>query len=336
MHYETESYENEYSVEVRFTPDPPMQLEAFREHIARARAQGIPGRIGEVTPVEGETAFDILFLRTLTADDEALEEDFPDDPLPSACRKLAELELKSCGLPFPFQIKEVRLVRRSAATAVELPVTLPPILMSLIRYPGDARYVMLFYNCGKATYTDGKFIGNFPYYAALQPLKEHPVIALHLHKAKAQIGYDDLAATHALICDRAERKILLAGFDTACNLVAEQHPEEAAAPDAEELDAYEELNAPPQTLADLHRRGSMEFIGTPDPALAAMTWQLSAWLDQYITEQVVQEITDAIRNRDLTLYTQIAYLKQWIERQRKAAATPGTPLAEDSSHALPN
>ena len=87
-----------------------------------------------------------------------------------------------------------------------LNVPAPPMLITVMGYPGDARFVSLRWmeQVGEVEYSDGRMsaIASYmPYFLYIQ----HPAVKPHL-KAY-DIGYTQSEATHALILDREKLAI---------------------------------------------------------------------------------------------------------------------------------
>ena len=194
----------------------------------------------------------------------------------------------------------------------EIPVALPPVLMRLIRYPGDARFVALFYVGAKATWADGLASATFSYYSAFQPLKDHPAVDIHLRDK--DLGTDDTPPTHALLCDRQERKMFVGEIDEVLDFLSAQaggqRDEEAAA-------RYEELFAEPTNMEEMHARGMFEFIGRPSPDAQAETEQLLRWLDGYITEDLIKRHLKMLEEHDLSALLPLEYIRRRAEAAKR-------------------
>ncbi|HKC63173.1 MAG TPA: hypothetical protein VKB86_06020 [Pyrinomonadaceae bacterium] len=190
----------------------------------------------------------------------------------------------------------------------EIPVALPPVLMRLFRYPGNARFVALFYVGGKATWADGLVSATFSYYNAFQPLKDHPTVDIHLHDK--DLGTDDTPPTHALLCDRQERKVFVGEIDEVLDLLSAQASELR---DKEATVKYKELFDEPTNVSEMHVRGMFEFIGRPTPDAQAETEQLLRWLDGYITEDLIKRYLKMLEEHDLSALLPLQYIRQRAE-----------------------
>lgn len=85
-----------------------------------------------------------------------------------------------------------------------LPVPMPPMLPGIIGIV-DTQYFSIFYQGSKATWSNGRAMGTFSYYAVYAPLIEHPALAIHLEEYN--LGSDDEPPEHAILCDCAEQKM---------------------------------------------------------------------------------------------------------------------------------
>src|SRR5947199_7559643 len=105
----------------------------------------------------------------------------------------------------------------------KIPISLPPNLLKLMRYPGQARCLAIFYAGGKSTWLDGIASSTFSYYSVYQPFIEHPAVAIHL--LDQDLGSDDYPATHALLIDREAGEVFVGEFNQAIALVCLQPDE---------------------------------------------------------------------------------------------------------------
>lgn len=184
--------------------------------------------------------------------------------------------------------------------------------MRLIRYPGDARFVALFYVGAKATWADGKASATFSYYSAFQPLRDHPAVDIHLRGK--DLGTDDTPPTHALLCDRQERKMFVGEIDEMLDLLSAQAGELRG---DEAATRYEELFADPANMSEMHARGMFEFIGHPTPDAQAETEQLLRWLDDYITEDLVKCYLKMLEEHDLSALLPLQYIRRRAEAAKR-------------------
>lgn len=203
------------------------------------------------------------------------------------------------------------------ADFTEIPVALPPILMKMIGYPANARYVALYYMGSKSTWNDGRGLATFSYYSVYQPLIEHPVMAAHLFDA--HLGSDDEYPKHALLCDRVERKFFVGDSAQVLRFVHQKHTGEQV--DNEIIAEHEREIDEPTTAADFNRLGMFELFTAPDVGAQRDTALLRQWLDGYITEELLNKLLDMIQKHDLRAYMSLEYIRRLIEAAKDNACT---------------
>ncbi|MEG4397416.1 hypothetical protein [Microcoleus sp. BROC3] len=62
---------------------------------------------------------------------------------------------------------------------IELPVAMPPMLPGMVGV-NNTQYFALYYQGSKATWSNGRAMATFSYYAVYAPLIEHITLAIHL------------------------------------------------------------------------------------------------------------------------------------------------------------
>lgn len=194
----------------------------------------------------------------------------------------------------------------------EIPVALPPNLMTLINYPGRARFVAINYFGTKATWHDGIASSTFSYYAAYEPLINHP--AMYLHLMDVDLGHDDTQATHALVCDRQDNKFYVGDLGVVRRLLTSQFPEQ---PDEETIAHYHSMFAAlvsPASVSDLQNAGMFEFLLGASREAGEAGREMIAWLDNYITEELVNKYKDMLAGNDIRAYIPLSYLESMMTR----------------------
>ena len=197
-----------------------------------------------------------------------------------------------------------------------IPVQLPPVLMRMIGYEANARFVAIYYLASKATWNDGLQLSTFSYYNVYEPLKEHPAVALRL--LDANLGNDDEMPTHALLCDREERKLYVGEFERVLALCRQQHPEELSADYLAEYRGAVEREEP-TTAGDFNRLGMFELFTRPDEGAERETVLLRQWLDAQLTEELIRELFEKFNGGELRLYQQAVYVSELLISARRAA-----------------
>ena len=209
-----------------------------------------------------------------------------------------------------------------------IPVQLPPVLMRMIGYEANARFVAIYYLASKATWNDGLQLSTFSYYNAYEPLKEHPAVALGL--LDANLGNDDEMPTHALLCDREERKLYVGEFERVLALCRQQHPEELSADYLAEYRGAVEREEP-TTAGDFNRLGMFELFTRPDEGAERETVLLRQWLDAQLTEELIRELFEKFNGGELRLYQQVVYVSELLISARRAAIAASPSTARSSS-----
>ena len=186
----------------------------------------------------------------------------------------------------------------------ELPIEVPPAILKLAGYKARARYIALYYYGTKATWDDGAASASFSYYAAYQPLINHPAVAIHLKDM--HLGSDDCYPSHALVCDTQANKLLAGPFDAVQELLRSQH----AGVNREELATqYVNIFSNPETIGDMQQLGMFEFILGAHPDQAKQTAELLDFLDRYITVELVEAYEQLLKTHDHSAYQAFAYFK---------------------------
>lgn len=121
-----------------------------------------------------------------------------------------------------------------------------------------------------------------PFYTVWQPYIEHLAIAIDLFDCN--LGADDEAATHALICDRSEQKVYVASFDEVIQFLDCQHPPQQplSSEQWEKIKMRLEKQAS-LTMSEMQELGMFELF-VPNPKHQQKATELIAWLDQIINE----------------------------------------------------
>jgi hypothetical protein len=197
-----------------------------------------------------------------------------------------------------------------------LPVPLPPMLAALIGHNGISRFFSLSYLGGKATWSTGWASSTFSYYAAFQPLLEHPVLALHLFDF--DFGSDDGPPAHALLCDRQTAQMTVGEAADVRAFLRQANPAPPPLSDAEIAGLQQQFTT--MTPEEMRELGMFEFLFGPAPTQQQGGGEMVAWLDQFITPAVLRQYHDAWDAGNL-LAAQI--LLQFAHRYRAQHPAPG-------------
>jgi hypothetical protein len=174
----------------------------------------------------------------------------------------------------------------------QLPVAMPPMLPEVVGVQGSSRLFSLSYKGSKPFWSDGRAGATFSYYAAYQPLVEHLALALHLFAF--HLGSDDEPPTHALLIDRQEAHLYVGVYHQVMQMLAAQHPPKRSST-PEELAAIEQHLAAIESLSfeQLREHGMFEFLMGATEGQKNKCWAMVAWLDELITEDLIQAYLDA-------------------------------------------
>lgn len=164
---------------------------------------------------------------------------------------------------------------------MKLPVGLPPMLLEMAGYNGNARFVAFNYYGSKATWHDGRGAATFSYFSVYSPFIDHPVIALTLRGANADLGSDDSEPTHSLVFDRQDNSIYLGRGSEVSRFLNSQHPPvEAVELTAEMLEEIEsQIVAEMSDVSKWQFRGMFELFA-PAENRRAETESLTKWLNE--------------------------------------------------------
>lgn len=195
-----------------------------------------------------------------------------------------------------------------------LSVPLPPMLPKMIGVVGNSRYFSIAYWGSKATWSDGRGLGTFSYFGVYSPLIEHPALAIHLEVYN--LGSDDLPPTHAILCDRLEQKMYVGNYAEVEKLLETQHP---PVPNLspEELSQLQEqiaLNMADFNLEQFQRLGMFELLTGHNQQQKQELVELVQWLDQLVTEDLLQQYVEAAENGNLTA---ILVMEKLLQRLQK-------------------
>lgn len=205
-----------------------------------------------------------------------------------------------------------------------LPLPLPPMLAALVGHNGISCWFSLCYFGSKATWATGWSSSTCSYYAAYQPLLEHPALALHLRDF--DFGSDDGPPLHALLCDRQTAQMSVGVYEEVHRFLRQANPAPPS-PSAEEIAALRQQFAT-MTMEEMREQGMFEFLFGPAPAQCQLGSELVAWLDQFITPALLRQYRAAWDGGDWQAAQILMQFTQRVRTQQSATAPQATPENE--------
>jgi len=196
---------------------------------------------------------------------------------------------------------------------IELPVAMPPILPGMVGV-NNTQYFALYYQGSKATWSNGRAMATFSYYAVYAPLIEHITLAIHLESYN--LGSDDELPEHAILCDTVRHKMYVGAYKEIDYFLLQQHPHEPSHLTAQEFEeAVKAVES--MTLEQMQRLGMFEMFGNTNPQARLATAELVQWLDQQITEELIQQYIQLANRGNWTAVRALDTLKLRISETRK-------------------
>lgn len=196
---------------------------------------------------------------------------------------------------------------------IELPVPMPPILPGMVGI-SHSQYFSMYYQGSKATWSNGRAMATFSYYAVYAPLIEHITLAIHLESYN--LGSDDELPEHVILCDTVRHKMYVGGYKEIDYFLLQQHPHEQSQLTAQEFEeAVKALES--MTLEQMQRLGMFEMFGNTNPQACQETAELVHWLDQQITEELIQQYIQLASRGNWTAIMALDTLKLRISEAKK-------------------
>jgi len=196
---------------------------------------------------------------------------------------------------------------------IELPVAMPPMLPEMVGV-SNAPYFALYYQGSKATWSNGRGMGTFSYYAAYAPLVEHIALAIHLEPYN--LGSDEVFPEHAILCDCALNKMYVGTYEEIDHFLLQQHSDKL--PQLTEQEFEETLKAlEDMSLEQMQKFGIFEMFGTTNPQARRETAELVQWLDQHITEELIQQYIQLANRGNWTAIMALNTLKLRISEAKE-------------------
>ena len=196
---------------------------------------------------------------------------------------------------------------------IELPVLMPPMLPGMVGV-SDTQYFALYYQGSKATWSSGRAMATFSYYAAYAPLIEHITLAIYLEPYN--LGSDDELPEHAILCDCVHHKMYVGAYKEIDYFLLQQQPKEL--PELLQQEFEEAVKAlENMSFEQMQKLGMFEMFGNTHPQARQQTIELVQWLDQQITEELIQQYIQLANRGNYTALRTIDRLKLRITEARK-------------------
>jgi len=196
---------------------------------------------------------------------------------------------------------------------IELPVLMPPMLPEMVG-ASDTQYFALYYQGSKAAWTNGRAMATFSYYAVYAPLIEHITLAIHLEPYN--LGSDDEVPEHAILCDTVHHKMYVGAYQQIDYFLLQQHPKELPTLSQQEFEAAVKA-VENMSLEQMQRLGMFEMFSNTNLQARQQTVELVQWLDQQITEEVIQQYIQLANQGNGTALRVIDALKLRITESKK-------------------
>jgi hypothetical protein len=196
---------------------------------------------------------------------------------------------------------------------IELPVPMPPMLPDMVGV-SDTQYFALYYQASKATWSCGRATATFSYYAVYAPLIEHIALAIHLEPYN--LGSDDEAPEHAILCDCVHHKMYVGAYKEIDYFLLQQHPQESPTFSEQEFEAAVKA-LQDMSLEQMQKLGMFEMFGNTNPQARQQTVELVQWLDRQITEELIQRCIQLANRGNWTAMMALETLQRRISESKK-------------------
>jgi len=140
---------------------------------------------------------------------------------------------------------------------IELPVPMPPMLPEMVGV-SHSQYFAIYYQGSKATWSNGRAIATFSYYTVYAPLIEHITLAIHLESYN--LGSDDDAPKHAILCDTVHHTMYVGAYKKIDYFLLQQHPKELPTLSQPEFEAAVK-GLENMSLEQMQKSGMFEMFG---------------------------------------------------------------------------
>ena len=196
---------------------------------------------------------------------------------------------------------------------IELPVPMPPMLPDMVGI-SHSQYFAMYYQGSKATWSDGRAMATFSYYAVYAPFIEHIALAIYLEPYN--LGSDDELPEHAILCDCVHHKMYIGAYKEIDYFLLQQHPKDSPALSEQEFEAAVKA-LEDMSLEQMQKLGMFEIFGNTNPQALQQTVELVQWLDQQITEELIQQYIQLANRGNWTAMSALDTLKRRISEAKE-------------------
>ncbi len=196
---------------------------------------------------------------------------------------------------------------------IELPVAMPPMLPEMVGV-SDTQYFALYYQGSKATWSNGRAMATFSYYTVYAPLIEHITLAIHLEPYN--LGSDYEVPEYAILCDTVHHKMYVGAYQEIDYFLLQQHPKEFPTLSEQELGAAIKA-LENMSLEQMQKLGMFEMFGNTNLQARQQTVELVQWLDQQITEELIQQCIQLANRGNWTAMMALETLQRRISESKK-------------------
>jgi hypothetical protein len=196
---------------------------------------------------------------------------------------------------------------------IELPVPMPPMLPEMVGV-SNSQYFAFYYQGSKATWSNGRAMATFSYYAVYAPLIEHMTLAIHLEPYN--LGSDDELPEHAILCDCVHHKMYVGAYKKIDYFLLQQRPKESPTLSQQELEAAVKA-LQDMSFEQMQKLGMFEMFGNTNPQARQATAGLVQWLDQQISEELIQQYIQLANRGNYTAVMALETLQRRILEAKK-------------------
>jgi hypothetical protein len=178
----------------------------------------------------------------------------------------------------------------------------------------NIQYFAIYYQGSKATWSNSRAMATFSYYAVYAPLIEHITLAIHLEPYN--LGSDEELPEHAILCDCVHHKMYIGAYKEIDYFLLQQHPKEL--PNLSEQEFKAAVKAlENMSLEQMQKLGMFEMFGNTNPQARQQTVELVQWLDQQITEELIQRYIQLANRGNWTAMMALETLQRRILESKK-------------------